>query len=161
VAPKTSEPLSSSGARNSPSPTPAPDFSVEVTPNPNPVVTSPSPKPTESPKTTPPSPWSHGVSSTGRASFGDDPARPQLEDLPQRSPQVAKTVAKDPDFIKVGFHIGRFITTAVDIEVGCTNIKALWTDLNFASTRINVSISCLVLCHIPSSTLTLRLSCRN
>jgi hypothetical protein len=54
------------------------------------------------------------------------------------NPLVAKTLAKDSDFIKAIFHIGRFITVAVDTEIDHANIEALWTDLDSASTKINV-----------------------
>ncbi len=38
-------------------------------------------------------------------------------------------VAKDPKFVKVGFHIGRFITAAVDTEKDCVNMDTLYNDL--------------------------------
>jgi hypothetical protein len=59
-------------------------------------------------------------------------------------PLVAETLAKDPDFIKARFHIGRFITTAVDAEVDHSNTEALQTELDSASTRINVSTPCII-----------------
>jgi hypothetical protein len=48
-------------------------------------------------------------------------------------------LAKDPDFIKVMFYIGRFITIVVDTEAERANIEALRNDLDSASTRIDVS----------------------
>jgi hypothetical protein len=39
-------------------------------------------------------------------------------------------MAKDPDFIKVGFHIGRYITVVVNIEAERADIKVLKSDLD-------------------------------
>jgi hypothetical protein len=84
---------------------------------PHAIDTSASPKPTKSPKrTTPPSPKSHGLSAAGGVSLGGDSTRPQTEDSPQPILRVAKTLAKDPDIIKAGFDIGRFITVVVNTE---------------------------------------------
>jgi hypothetical protein len=58
---------------------------------------------------------------------------------PQRIPQVVETLAKDPNFIKVEFHIGRYITVVVNIEVERADIEVLKSDLDSASIRINVS----------------------
>jgi hypothetical protein len=52
---------------------------------------------------------------------------------------VAKTLAKDPDFIKAGFHFGRFVTATVDTKVDRYNTEVLQTELDSAWTRINVS----------------------
>jgi hypothetical protein len=48
-------------------------------------------------------------------------------------------LAKDPDFNKAGFHIGRFITAVVYTEVERADIEALRSDMYSASMRINVS----------------------
>jgi hypothetical protein len=52
---------------------------------------------------------------------------------------VVETLAQNADFIKAGFHIGRFITTAVDTEADRSNTEALRAELDPAWTRINVS----------------------
>jgi hypothetical protein len=36
--------------------------------------------------------------------------------------RVVESLADDPEFIKARFHIGRFITTAIDTEVDQANI---------------------------------------
>jgi hypothetical protein len=97
---------------------PSPPKTSPTKANPNPSATGapPSPRPAESPKTTPLSPQSHGLSSTNGVSLSGNSAQPQAEGSPQRIPQVAETLAKDPDFIKVGFLIGGFITTMVNTE---------------------------------------------
>jgi hypothetical protein len=126
-----------------------------VTPSPNPFETPPSPKLAESPITAPPSPRSHGLGFAGEAPLGGGSAQPQLESLPRRTPLIAKILLKDPDFIKAGFHIGKFIIVAVDTEVDRTNIETLRTDLDSASTRINMSTPCIIvhycLCTILTS----------
>jgi hypothetical protein len=57
----------------------------------------------------------------------------------RRYSQVEESPAKDLEFIKAGFHIGRFFTAAVDTEKDCTNKDTLYTDPEFALTRLNVS----------------------
>jgi hypothetical protein len=44
-----------------------------------------------------------------------------------------------PKFIHAGFHIGRFDTVVVDIEVDLENIKVLYSSLKSTSTQIDVS----------------------
>jgi hypothetical protein len=57
---------------------------------------------------------------------------------------VAETLANDPDFVQAGFHIGRFITVVVDTEAGRLNTKALRTELESTSTKINVNSPCII-----------------
>jgi hypothetical protein len=91
-------------------PDPSPTFPTKATPNRNPVGTAPSPVPAESLKTSPPSPSSHGLRFTGGFPLGGDSTRPQPEKTPRRYLHVTETLANDLEFIKVGFHISRFIT---------------------------------------------------
>jgi hypothetical protein len=99
----------------------------------------------KSPKKTPPSLKSPGLGSVGGVPPSGDSAWPQPEGSPQWIPQVTKSLAKDLDFIKVGFHIGRFITVAVNTEAERADIEALRGNLDSTSLRINVSISFYVL----------------
>jgi hypothetical protein len=46
-------------------------------------------------------------------------------DPPQWAPRVIETLYKDPDFIKAGFHIGWFTTSAVNTKEECTITEAL------------------------------------
>jgi hypothetical protein len=78
-------------------------------------------------------------------SLGGDLARPQPGGLPQQNPWVVEILSEDLEFIKAGFHIGRFISTMVDTEAKRTNTEVLQTDLTSASTRINVSNLCLII----------------
>jgi hypothetical protein len=69
-----------------------------------------------------------------------------LEETPQkiphqRAPRVADTLTTNPDFIKVGFHIGRFITASVDTEKEHAITEALKFNLEFVSEQIKVCIS--------------------
>jgi hypothetical protein len=48
-------------------------------------------------------------------------------------------LAKDPDFINGRFHIGKYITVAVNTKAERMDIEALKSDLDSASARINVS----------------------
>jgi hypothetical protein len=147
-------PLSSSGTQISPNPAPTPASSTKETPNSNPIGTPLRPKTAEFPKTTPPSPRSHRLGSAGGVPLGGDSVWLLSQDTAQQTLRVVETLAKDPDFIKAGFHIGRFITTTVDTEADCPNNEALWMDLDSASTWINVSTLCLVFCYRPCSILT-------
>jgi hypothetical protein len=66
-----------------------------------------------------------------------------------------ETLANDPEFIQARFHIGRFITAAVDTEADCLNTVALRTELDSDLTRINMSSPCIIvhyrLCSILTS----------
>jgi hypothetical protein len=42
---------------------------------------------------------------------------------------VEESLGNDLEFIKAGFHIGRFITAAVDTEVERMNTDVLYADL--------------------------------
>jgi hypothetical protein len=59
----------------------------------------------------------------------------------QRAPRVADTLTGNPNFIKAGFHIGRFITIGVDAEKEHALTDALKCNLEFTSEQIKVSIS--------------------
>jgi hypothetical protein len=131
-----------------------------MTPNPNPAGPPPNPKLAESPKTCPPCPRFHGLGSTDDFPLGGDSSMLQSENPPQQYSWVAESLANDPDFIKVGFHRGRIITTVVDIQDDCANIEALYMDQESTSTWINVSSSCLIFGNRPCLVLTPFL-CRN
>jgi hypothetical protein len=72
---------------------------------------------------------------------------PRIEKPMQRYSCVEEFLANDPEFIKAGFHIGRFTTATVDTEVGCMNIGTLYTNLKSALTWFNVSIFHLTFCN--------------
>jgi hypothetical protein len=62
------------------------------------------------------------------------PEKPSLQYL-----RVAESLLDNPEFIQDGFHIGRFITVAVDTENDRANTKALYSALETASTHLDVS----------------------
>jgi hypothetical protein len=59
---------------------------------------------------------------------------PHSEEQPWKYSRVAESLADNPEFIKVGFHIGRFIIAAVDTKADRANTKMLYSDLESAST---------------------------
>jgi hypothetical protein len=65
---------------------------------------------------------------------------PHSEEQPQQYSRVAESLADNREFIKFRFHIDRFITAVVDTKVNQVNIRVLYSDLESASTRLNVSI---------------------
>jgi hypothetical protein len=154
IALETLEPPSPSEAWGSPSPATTQASSPKDTPNSSSIGAPLSFEPAESPKTTPPSPWSYILSFAGGVPLGGDSIRPQPKDIPQCSPRIAETLAKEPKFIKVIFHIGRFIMVVVDTEADCANIEALRTDLDSVSTQIHVSAFFLIFHYRPYLILT-------
>jgi hypothetical protein len=56
-------------------------------------------------------------------------------------PELLIPSLQNPDFIKVGFHIGRFITASVDTEKEHAITEALKFNLEFVSEQIKVCIS--------------------
>jgi hypothetical protein len=62
-----------------------------------------------------------------------------------------------PEFIQARFHVGWFITAAVDIEAEWENIKALYPSLKTTSDQIDVSAQQLTLLHLLDVDLTLSL----
>jgi hypothetical protein len=62
------------------------------------------------------------------------------EKQPQQYSWVVESLADNPKFIKVRFRIGRFITVVVDTKADQANIKALYLNLESASTYLKVSI---------------------
>jgi hypothetical protein len=111
-------------------------------------------EPAESPKTTPPNNPCNGISSAGEAPIGGDSAQPQPKSLPRRTPLVKESLANDLNFIHARFHIGRFITVVVDTKADRLNTEALHTELDSASTRINVSGPCIIVQYSLCSILT-------
>jgi hypothetical protein len=97
------------------------------------------------------SPQLHGLGATGRVPNGGNLAQPRVEKMPQSFLQVVDSLANDPDFMKVGCHIGNYITVTVNTKVKQVDIQALHSDLASTSLRINVSspFSCSVLSATP------------
>jgi hypothetical protein len=47
----------------------------------------------------------------------EDLMQSKVEEIPRSSPQVDSPLSQDPDFIKAGFHLGKYITTVMNTEV--------------------------------------------
>jgi hypothetical protein len=61
-----------------------------------------------------PSPQMQGLGAAADSPAEDGLAVLRVKKVPQSSARVADSLAKDPDFIKVRSHIGKFITAAVN-----------------------------------------------
>jgi hypothetical protein len=80
------------------------------------------------------------LGASGEASIGCDSTETPEEIPCQQVPRDADTFTKNPDFIKVGFHIGRFFTVGVDTKKEHAVTEALMFNLEFALEQIKVSI---------------------
>jgi hypothetical protein len=128
-----------------------------ATPSEDPAGASSALEPIESPRAPPPSPRSHGLGVVGGSQHGEGSSTPQPEEVPRQHSWVAESLWDNPDFIQAGFHVGRFITAAVDTEAGRENIKALYSSLKTTLDQIDVSARQLVLLHPLDGDLTLSL----
>jgi hypothetical protein len=68
-------------------------------------------------------------------SYASQPEKP-----PRQYSRAVESLFDNPEFIQVGFHIGRYVTMAIDTEVDQTNTKALYFALEAALTHLGVSI---------------------
>jgi hypothetical protein len=66
-----------------------------------------------------------GLGTIGGPSLAGESSVPQAGKSLWWYAQVEESLTKDPEFIKAGFNIGRFVTTAVDTKKDCTNMDAL------------------------------------
>jgi hypothetical protein len=109
------------------------------------VGTSSVPEPTESPRASPPSPQSHGLGAAGRSQHGEGSSTPQPEEALQQRSWVAESLWDNSNFIQARFHVGPFVTAAIDTEANRENIKALYSSLKTTSYQIDVSAQQLTL----------------
>jgi hypothetical protein len=149
-----SKPLSPCGARSSPNAGGAPSSNTALNLGPA------NRRPDKSPHTTPTNSQSFVLGSVGDPSHGGESSVPRSGKSAQRYSQVEEPLTKDPEFVKAGFHIGRFITTIVDTEKDRANMDDLYNDLESASTRLNVSIVYLLHCNLFWGGTYSPLSCR-
>jgi hypothetical protein len=105
----------------------------------DPVGTSSGPKPTEFPEATPLSPRSYRLGPAGGYDPGEGSPLPWSKNLPCQHSWVAESLWDNPEFIQAGFNIGQFLTTAIDTEAEQVNIKAMYSELESASSRLDVS----------------------
>jgi hypothetical protein len=104
---------------------------------------------TESCDGPPLSPWSNGLRAPSGFHLGESSSAPRPEKHPQQHSWVEESLFDNLEFIQPMFHLGRFITVAIDTEADQVNIKALYFELEATSSRIDVSI--LVFPHCPFS----------
>jgi hypothetical protein len=64
---------------------------------------------------------------------------PQSKEPLRQHSRVAESLWDNPKFIQARFHLGRFVTVAVDIEADQENVKALYSSLMTTSVQIDVS----------------------
>jgi hypothetical protein len=64
---------------------------------------------------------------------------PQYEETQRQHSWVTKSLWDNPEFIQAGFHLGWFVTEAVDTESDRENVKALYSSLKTTSAQIDVS----------------------
>jgi hypothetical protein len=64
---------------------------------------------------------------------------PSYEETQRQHSWVTESLWDNPGFIQAGFHLGWFITVAVDTEADRENIKALYSSLKTTSAQIDVS----------------------
>jgi hypothetical protein len=100
-------------------------------------------EPVVSPKANPPNLVSQGLGSSGETPLGGDSEEIPHEILHQWAPCVTDSLATNPAFIKVRFHIGRFITARVDTKKEHAITEALKCNLEFTSEQMKVSTSLL------------------
>jgi hypothetical protein len=67
------------------------------------------------------------------APTGKGSARLQVEEIPWPPPRVGSPLSQDLDFIKVGCHLGKYITIVMNTEDEQEDIWALQDDLDSAS----------------------------
>jgi hypothetical protein len=65
---------------------------------------------------------------------------PRSEKQPCQYSHIAESLWDNLDFIQAGFHIGRYISTSVNIEAKREQIKALYSSMKNTSWLIGVSI---------------------
>jgi hypothetical protein len=141
--PKTPEPPSVGGANDSPSQAKAPGSSGMR------KSTKATSGPTSSnsckKKIAPLSPQMHELDTASGSPGPCGLATPSVESIPRVFSWVDESLAKDLDFIKVRFHIGRFVTATINTATEQSDIQALRAGLDSTSLQINVSAPLLFL----------------
>jgi hypothetical protein len=144
--PEVQEPHDLNGVKDSPKKAKAPNSPAAAeTPRtekpPSPSGAESSPSPAESAKKlASPSPQPHGFGAAGGAPGKGESTQHNVETPLQTSLRVADSLPKDPDFIKARFHIGRFVTVAVNTKAHHAEIQALQSDMDSAALHINVRL---------------------
>jgi hypothetical protein len=93
----------------------------------------------EFPRASPPSPQSYGLGVAGGYQHGEGSFVPQYEERQRQHPWITESLWDNPEFIQAGFHLGWFVTVAVDTEADRENVKVLYSSLKTTSAQIDVS----------------------
>jgi hypothetical protein len=104
------------------------------------VSTYPRPEPSELPKASPLSPRSYGLGALSGPRPSEGSSVPKSRKQSRQYSCVAESLWYNPDFIQTRFHIGRYVSVAVNTEAELENIKSLYSSLESISAQINVSI---------------------
>jgi hypothetical protein len=75
---------------------------------------------------------------------------PQSEEPPRQRSWVAESLWDNSDIMHARFHVGRFVTVAVDTEAERKNIEALYSSLKTTSDQIYISAQQLTLLQLLS-----------
>jgi hypothetical protein len=149
IMPDSLKPSSQKGAQVSLGAGGVPMSPIHAAPDHDPAGASSMLGPTESPRASPPSPYSHGLEATGGSQRGEGSSVPQLEEVPWQRSWVAESLWDNLDFIQVGFHVSWFVTAAIDTKVVWENIMALYSTLKTTSDQIDVSALTIHLIALP------------
>jgi hypothetical protein len=139
TTPEPMKPSSTKDARGSPSDGGAPTSPTCAASGQNSTGTSSGSEPAESPEASPPSSRSYGLGATGGYQHGERSSVPQSEAQPRQQSRVAESLWDNPEFIQARFHIGQFVTVAVDTEADWENIKTLYFSLKTTSAQIDIN----------------------
>jgi hypothetical protein len=98
------------------------------------------------------SPKSFGLRAHGGPQPGEGSSVPRPEKQQRQYSRVTGSLWDNPDFIQVGFHIGRYVSASVNTKAEQEQIKALCSSMKTTSELIDVSI------YAPPYIFTLRLN---
>jgi hypothetical protein len=116
IAPDPPKPSSPKGVCGSPGAGGAPTSPTRAAPGQDPAGTSSGPEPVESPRASSPSPQSYGLGAAGGSQYGEGLSVPQSEEPSQQHSWVVESLWDNPDLMRARFHIGLFVTVAVDTK---------------------------------------------
>jgi hypothetical protein len=95
--------------------------------------------PTKRQEASPLSPKSFGLGSHGGPQPGEGSSVPRHEKQPRQYSRVAEPLWDNANFIRVGFHIGRYVSASVNTQAEQEQIKALYSSMKTTSELIDES----------------------
>jgi hypothetical protein len=100
---------------------------------------SPRPDSTVHQEASPISPKSFGLGAHGGPQQGEGSPVPRPEKQPRQYSRLVETLWDNLDFIQVGFHIGRYVSTSMNTQAEQEQIKALYSSMKTTSKLIDIS----------------------